>query len=508
MTVDPRLFDSVCARAREATTLQTAADALEWDERTGMPAAAGEFRAIQVSTLRGLAHRIRTAGQYAEDLQRLHETAADEDPHGDQAATIRGLFRDWDRDRKLPTELVERVSQATVRGGQRWDAARKAEDYTIFRDSLATIIELKRQVGERLREGTALTAYETLLDEYEPDARVDRLEQIFDELRQPLVELVARLADAPRQPDTAAIRGAYSIERQHEFSRRVAQCIGFDFDRGRLDETAHPFCTTLGPNDCRILTRYDSQWLPSGLFGTMHEAGHGMYEQGLRREWFGLPPGSPVSLGIHESQSRLWENQVGRSRAFWQWLYPETQRWFAPQLDGVSLDDFHFAINAVRPSLIRVEADEVTYNLHIILRFDLERKLIDGSLSVTDLPEAWNDRYHRDLGVRPASAAEGVLQDVHWSAGLFGYFPTYTLGNLAAAQLFRAADQQLDDLPAQFASGQFQPLREWLREKIHCPGRCFSGAQLIERASGSPLSASHLVEELESKLQLLYGISL
>lgn len=507
MSVDNNLFESVCARARETMLLHSAADALEWDERTGMPHAAGPYRADQVSTLRAHVHRGRTDPAYGEDLQRLMEDTADEDPHGDVGATIRGLYRDWDRDRKLPTELVERTAQATVRGQQIWDAARKADDYGMFRDTLAGIIDLKREAGDRLSEGTDRTCYESLMDEYEPDARVEELQRVFEDVRAPLVSLIARIADAPNQPDTAAIERTFDINDQRDYSHAVAERIGFDFDRGRLDETSHPFCTTLGPSDCRILTRYDPHRLVSGLFGTMHEAGHGMYEQGLRSDWFGLPPGSYVSLGIHESQSRLWENQVGRSRPFWEWLYRETQETFSPELDQVSLEAFHFAVNATKPSLIRVEADEATYNLHIIIRFDLERQLIDGSLTVDGLPDAWNARYESDLGVRPTSDADGVLQDVHWSAGLIGYFPTYTLGNLAAAQLYSSASEQIGDLDRLFAVGEFRPLLDWLRERIHYFGRCYSGAELVERATGAPLSAEHLVTYLESKLEPLYGLS-
>ena len=395
MSVDRKLFDSVCTRAREAMLLQSAADALEWDERTGMPIAAGQYRASQVSTLRAMVHRIRTDPAYGDDLRSLVEAAHGEDPHGDVGATIRELSRDWQRDRKLPTELVERTAEATVRGQQVWDAARKADDFGMFSDTLAKIIELKQEAGQRLSEGTDRTAYEALMDEYEPDARVNELQAVFDSVRAPLVSLIARSKDAPKQPDTEKLKRTFSIDDQRDFSHCVAEKIGFDFERGRLDETSHPFCTTLGPNDCRILTRYDPHWLPSGLFGTLHEAGHGMYEQGLRGDWFGLPPGAYVSLGIHESQSRLWENQVGRSLAFWEWLYGETQQTFSPQLDDVSLQDFHFAVNAIRPGLIRVEADEATYNLHIIIRFDLECQLIQGTLSVNDVPHAWNTRYEK-----------------------------------------------------------------------------------------------------------------
>jgi len=272
-----------------------------------------------------------------------------------------------------------------------------------------------------------------------------------------------------------------------------------------LDETSHPFCTSLGPNDCRILSRYDEHWLPAGLYGTMHEAGHGMYDQGLPGDWHGLPPGSYVSLGIHESQSRLWENQVGRSEAFWTWLLPKAKQLLGASLADCSVDDLHFAVNAVRPSLIRVEADEATYNLHIIIRFELEKALISGELRVADLPLAWDDAYEQYLGIRSPSAADGVLQDVHWSAGLFGYFPTYTLGNLASAQLFQTAQSELGDLNSQLERGEFGGLLGWLRSNIHCYGRCFSGAQLIENATKMPLSAKSLLDSLQNRYARLYG---
>ena len=506
MTLDERLFQSVCDHAREAAVLNSAADTLEWDERTRMPIAAGEYRAQQVATLRASVHRLRVDRQYGESLQKLDDQFVSEDPHWDVAATVRLLIRDWHRDCKLPTELVERVSRATVRGQQAWDSARRSNDYPAFRHVLAEIVDLQQQVGGLLAEETDKTAYEALMDEYEPDASERELQQVFDSVRGPLVELIEQIRDAPRQPKTELLKRNYAIESQQNFSKQVASRIGFDFDRGRLDETSHPFCTTLGPNDIRILTRFDPQWLPSGLFGTLHEAGHGMYEQGLRTDWFGLPPGSYASLGIHESQSRLWENQVGRSRAFWEFLYPQAQSLFSPELDGVTLDQFYFAINSVKPSLIRVEADEATYNLHILIRFDLERRLISGELNVDDLPEAWNDRYKRDLGVRPATDSDGVLQDVHWSAGLFGYFPTYTLGNLVSAQLYDAAESQLGNLDEQFRHGEFGPLRDWLVQNVHRHGRCYRGNELVARATGSSLSADALIAYLRDKLQPLYGI--
>jgi len=450
---------------------------------------------------------LRTDPKYGDQLAELTALLGQRDKHGDQAATVAGLHRDWMRDRKLPLELVAAISGATVRGQQVWDRARKQDSFDQFRDALAEIVSLKRQSGECLADGTSQSVYEALVDEYEPDAKVSELAPVFADLKSRLSRLVEQVAAAPHQPDVRLLKRPCSVDQQRSFSRRVAEAVGFDFSRGRLDETSHPFCTTLGPDDCRILSRYDRKWFPGGLYGTLHEAGHGMYEQGLRGDWFGLPPGSHVSLGIHESQSRLWENQVGRSRAFWRWLLPQAQATFPDAFFDVSLDQVYFAINRVQPSLIRVEADEATYNLHILIRFELEQALISGELPLADLPEAWNQQYRDCLGITPPTDADGVLQDVHWSAGLFGYFPTYTLGNLAAAALFRAAETDLGDSDAMIAGGNFQPLLGWLREHIHQHGRCYTSDELVRRTTGRPLSADDLMEYLDGKLRPLYGFS-
>lgn len=499
-------YQHVCEIARKAALYHSAADTLEWDERTGMPPAAGDYRAEQVSEMRSAAHQLRTSAAYGEALQSLYEEHQSDELHMPQVATVLQLHRDYQRDCKLPVALVSKLSAATVRGQQIWDRSRKEDSFDSFAPALEQIIALKREAGNRMAEGTGKSAYEALMDEYEPDASVDELTPVFADLKSKLVELIGAVRDAPRKPDVDILRRRFPVDAQRRFSADVARWVGFDFDRGRLDETSHPFCTTLGPNDCRILTRFEERWFPGGLYGTLHEAGHGMYEQGLVPEWFGLPPGSYVSLGIHESQSRLWENQVGRSRAFWQWLFPKAQEAFADALSGVDLDQLHFAVNQVSPSLIRVEADEATYNLHILIRFELEQALIGESLAISELPEAWNQQYRDCLGIDPPNHADGVLQDVHWSAGLFGYFPTYTLGNLAAAQLFDAAQTQLGDLESAFAAGEFAGLLDWLREHIHRHGRCYSGAQLIELATGKPLSSEHLVDYLDEKLRPLYGI--
>lgn len=500
-----KTFQKLVDHTRETSLLLATADALEWDERTGMPRAGGEFRADQVTLIRGMVHRRNTDALLGEWLDTLSEWESAADPHSDIGATVQRMREDFRRDCRLPQQLIESLARATVRGQQQWDAARGADNFALFLPSLQEIIGLKREAAAALAlEGQ--TPYDALLDEYEPAARAGELGKVFADLRRELVQLIGQLRDAPRQPKLSILQREYPIDAQRQLSAMAAEAVGFDFDRGRLDETSHPFCTNLGPDDCRILTRYERNWLPGGLYGTLHEAGHGMYEQGLRSDWYGLPPGSFVSLGIHESQSRLWENLVGRSRAFWEFFFPRLRKYFPSVADDVSLDDFHHAVNAVRPSLIRVEADEATYNLHVIVRFELEQQLLDGSLDPKDLPGAWNDRYAADIGIAPPSDADGVLQDVHWSAGLVGYFPTYTLGNLYAAQLFEAAGNDLGDLDGMFAAGEFVPLLDWLRQHVHRHGRCFAPAELVERATGRPPESAPLIRSMRQRYAPLYGI--
>jgi carboxypeptidase Taq len=368
---------------------------------------------------------------------------------------------------------------------------------------LEKTIELKRQQAEAL--GYPQCPYDALLDEYEPEALTADLRPVLEGLREELVPLVAKIQASRRRPNTALLHRNFPVEVQDRFGREAAAKIGFDFTRGRLDVTTHPFCTTLGPHDCRITTRYDDTFFNSAFFGILHEAGHGLYEQGLLTEDYGLPSGEAISLGIHESQSRLWENLVGRSRAFWTFYYPLAQQQFPAALGDVALDDFYFAINDVRPSLVRVEADEATYNLHILIRFELERALLDGELEAAELPGAWNEKYQQYLGITPPNDREGVLQDVHWSAGLIGYFPTYSLGNLYAAQFFAQARKELGNLDETFGRGDFRPLLDWLRQNIHRHGQRWTASELVERVTGRPLSAKPLVEYLQAKLGPLYG---
>jgi carboxypeptidase Taq len=333
-----------------------------------------------------------------------------------------------------------------------------------------------------------------------------RVREVFAALSRDLVRLIAAIGQSSRKPRREVLEREYPVEAQQAFARRAAEAIGFDFQAGRLDVTTHPFCSGIGPGDCRITTRYNPRFFNEAFFGVLHEAGHGIYEQGLDPDQFGTPLGTFCSLGVHESQSRLWENQVGRGRAFWQFFFPEAQKAFPTALEDVTPDEFHFAVNEARPSFIRVEADEATYNLHIILRFELELALLAGDLKPADVPGAWNERFTAMFGLTPPDDRRGCLQDIHWSMGGIGYFPTYTLGNLYAAELWHAARAQLPGLEEGFARGEFAPLKSWLNEKVHRPGRHYRSDELCRRVTGHGLRHEPLIGYLRDKYAPLYQL--
>ncbi len=498
-------WEEVRAFVSDTAKLEATAALLEWDDHTYMPSKGGRYRADQVTLLSGIIHRRLTDPRLGEMLEQLTTSDLMSEPHSPTVASIRVLLKDFKRNSRLPVELVEATTKATVLGQQAWEAARTANSWKAFEPHMETIFSLKRQEAELLHDEGSL--YDALLDQYEEGARSESLTQVFAGLRDSLVELVKRLSGSTHKPSGQAWNRSVPIELQRKTSRWVAQRIGYEFERGRLDETGHPFCTTLGPDDCRILTRYQTAYFPSGFYGTLHEAGHGMYEQGLPTDWYGLPAGTAASLGVHESQSRMWENFIGRSREFWQWCLPELQSQVGGAWDDLTAEQLFRDANRVQPSLIRVEADEVTYNLHILIRFEIEQELISGDLKVADAPQAWNERYDQYLGIRPPADADGVLQDVHWSAGLIGYFPTYTLGNLYAAQLMEAARAELGELDRQVARGEFQPLLSWLRRNIHHAGQCYHPGELVQRACGRPLDPKPLVNYLCQKLEPVYGLA-
>ncbi len=498
------VYTDLIRRVKAVALLDSCGALLHWDQQTYMPSRGSEHRAEQLALLAGLAHAQFTAPDIGDLLSEAALGGGAGVPGSSVAVNLREIRRAYDRATRVPRKLVEELARTSALAHDIWVEARRASDFARFSPWLAKLVVLKREEAAAVAGGGVL--YDALLDEYEPGETVERLTPIFDELRTALVDLVGRIAGSPKRPDTSILHRAYPIAAQEAFGRTVAAAVGFDFQGGRLDVTAHPFCSGIGPGDTRLTTRYNLHDFGDAFFSILHEAGHGLYDQGLESEHYGTPMGEAVSLGIHESQSRLWENFVGRSRAFWEYWLPRAQEAFPEALTGVALDAFVFAVNEVRPSLIRVDADEATYNLHILLRFELERALIDGGLSAADLPEAWADGMERLLGIRPPDDAQGCLQDVHWSGGSFGYFPTYTLGNLYAAQFFAKARTELGDLEEQFRRGEFLPLKVWLNRKIHREGQRHRAADLVVAVTGEPLSPLHLLRYMSDKFGALYAV--
>ncbi len=499
-----QVFEQLCQYQRETKILQSISALLDWDQQTGMPVAASPYRSQQSAWLAERIHQRQTATQMGQWLNELADTDLAADPFGVSGSTIRVLKHEFDKKSRLPSGLVRDQAVAHSLGQQIWVTARRENDFNRFAPQLEKIVRLKREEAQATATGDCL--YDALLDDYEPGARTDDVITVLDDLKRELIPLVDAVTRDNPGDRAEVLRRHYPASAQREFARQVSAAAGFDYQRGRLDTAAHPFCTEMGPDDVRLTTRFNENWFSGAFFGTLHETGHGLYEQGLPAEHYGLPPGTCCSLGIHESQSRLWENLVGRSRGFWEHFLPLAACSFPAALGGTTVDEFYTAVNQIQPSLIRVEADEMTYNLHIVIRVELEIALLNDELQVADLPGAWNERYQKYLGRVPDRVADGVLQDIHWSAGLFGYFSTYTLGNIFASQLFEAAGRALGDLENQFARGEFAPLLNWLRQHVHAAGACCPSGELMQRAAGSPLDLQPLVTHLSDKASQLYGI--
>jgi carboxypeptidase Taq len=497
-------YDELLRRTREEALLASCVELLNWDEETYMPPAGVEHRSAQLALLAGLRHVQATDPRIGDLLTAVEGSDLLLDPLAPPAVNVREWRRRYERGLRLPRSLVEELMRVATMAQQQWVLARRDADFARFRPWLEKIVALKRAEAEAL--GYEESPYDALLEEFEPGARRRQLAVLFAELYEALVPLAANLRQASRQPHRDYLDGEFALDRQQAFVERTAARLGFDFRRGRLDTTTHPFFSAIGPDDCRISTRYHPRRFSDGFFSMLHEVGHGLYEQGLDREHHGTPMGEVPSLALHESQARLWENLVGRSRGFWQYFLPQARQVFPEMLRDVSFDGFFAAVNRVEPTCIRVGADEVTYNLHILVRFELEQALLSGNLPVADLPSAWNEAYRNHLGILPADDAEGCLQDGHWAVGMIGYFPTYTLGNLFAAQLFAQASADLDDLPSAFARGDFTGLVGWLSERIYRQGGRFSAAQLVERVTGQPPGPCSLLRTLHRKYHELYGI--
>ena len=494
MTEPFRPYRELTKRARETALLSSAVGLLWWDQRTFMPPKALAFRAGQVAHFSGLAHRRFTAKKVGDLISACEQHGFE--AGSDEAVNIREWRRLYDRATKVPARLVEKFQRVCSLAEAAWRAARQRSEFRVFKPHLKKVLELNCQMADCW--GYQDSPYDALLEEYEPGARTGGLRALFAELRPAIVTILGPAAQRSAAVPEDLLRGNYPVAAQQAFNRRVAEAMGFDFEAGRIDTTTHPFCSGLGPGDCRLTTRYDEQYFSQSLYGIMHEAGHGLYDQGLPPEHFGTPRGQFVSLGIHESQSRLWENHVGRSAAFWEHWHPAACEHF-PELKKFSPEQITAAVNRVTPSFIRVEADQVTYDLHILLRFEIEVKLIERQLAVADVPACWNEEFEKMFGLKVLKDADGCLQDIHWSGGALGYFPTYTLGNLNAAQLMRRAALDRPALEAELARGEYGTLREWLREKIHRQGLRHRSTELMRQITGEPTGNSSHLEYLRKR---------
>lgn len=473
--------------------------ALEWDQETNLPPAGVEERSEQLALLEGLVHDLRT-GAAMRRLTSLEEASLTSD---EDKALVRWLRRDFGRAARLPKELVERQARLVGTAQPAWAKARKNSDFAAFAPYLEQLVGIAREKAELL--GYAAHPYDALLDEYEPGTTSAEVKAVFDGLEDGVADLVRRIAVRP-QVDNSFLMRNFPRDTQERVVRRVSADIGFDTQAGRLDVSTHPFCTTLGPRDVRITTRYDEHFLNMALYGVIHETGHALYEQGVDARFGATALGGGVSLGIHESQSRFWENLIGRSRPFVERYIGVFREAYPESLADVDAERFYRGVNRVEPSFIRVEADEVTYSLHIILRFRLEMALLDGSLAARDVPAAWNAEFTRLFGVTPPDDAQGCLQDVHWAMGGLGYFPTYALGNLYAAQFFDTLKKAVPDVPGLIARGEFGPILGWLRTNIHRHGRVYSAGELCQRVTGASLNPQHFLDYLSAKFGAIYGL--
>jgi carboxypeptidase Taq len=489
-------------KLNEISDLGQAAALVNWDQQVNMPPGAAEARGNQLAILARILQEWSTAPELGKLLEELAPYAESLDPDSDDARLIKVSTKDFNKATCIPTDYVVEFNQVTAVAQQAWVEARQKSDFAHFLPHLEKVVELRQRYAYFF-PGVE-HPYDALLDDFEPGMKTADVKQIFNLLRPRQVELIHAIAEKPQVED-AFLHQPFDEKKQWEFGVEVITRFGYDWNHGRQDKAPHPFTQSAGRTDVRITTRVYPEFLNTMLFGTMHETGHALYGLGTNPalDRTGLDGGA--SLAVHESQSRMWENLVGRSLPFWQHFYPRLQQVF-PQLGSVPLEKFYKGINKVQPSLIRVEADEATYNLHIMLRLEIEMALIEGKLAVKDLPAAWNSRMEEYLGVTPPNDAKGVLQDIHWANGYFGYFSTYALGNLISAQLWEKINQDIPDLADQIRSGKFEALLTWLRTKIHTHGRKFEPQELVQKVTGSPIDPAPYMRYLNGKYSSIYGL--
>jgi carboxypeptidase Taq len=488
----PSALERLRSKLGEVHDLVKAGSLLGWDQQTVMPPRGADVRAQQLGTIGKLAHELFISDEVGALLEELTPYGESLDYDSDDAALIRTVHRDYDKATRVPPELSAEMTRAGSRAFGAWVEARQKSDYESFRPWLDTMIELKHRYVDCFPP--ADDPYDTLLDDYEPGMKTAQVREIFDRLKEELIPLIGARGTA-----TPTVTGTFPAAKQRALALEIIRRFGYDDTSWRIDAAAHPFASSIATTDIRITTREPEDSL-DGLFAAMHETGHGLYEHGVASALERTPLARGASLGLHESQSRLWENLVGRSRPFWQWFYPRLQEAFPDELASVDAETWFRSINDVSPGLIRIEADEATYNLHIILRFELEQKLMNGEIDTRELPEAWDAAMEQYLGVDVPNDAQGVLQDVHWSRGAFGYFPTYSLGNVMSVQIWEKLKEEVTDVDEQMARGEFEAISEWLRTHIHVHGRKYLPAETLERAVGGPIDPEPYLAYLKKKL--------
>lgn len=483
---------------RKIADLRYAAAVLQWDQETYMPSKGAAFRGRQLATLSELAHTFFTG---KETLDLLNKLLEQQHLMPQQRRNAELSLYDYNKAAKLSPAFVRELTETINQSFHSWIESRRLNSFARFQADLAKLVALKKQEAELL--GYEGHPYNALLNDYERGANVAMLDKVFDSVRGPLRELLRQITAQPA-PGSAFLRQHFSKDAQWDYGMTLVKAMGYDLEAGRQDISEHPFTTSFSSQDVRITTRIDETDFSNMTWSTIHELGHALYEQGLPASEYGLPLGEACSLSIHESQSRLWENQVGRSYIFWKHHYPSLQRQFPAQLGQVPLDGFYAAINEVKPSLKRTEADEVTYHFHVMIRYELEKKLLEGSIEVADIPACWNEQYSNYLGIRPPDDLAGCLQDVHWSHGSFGYFPTYSLGSFYAAQFFDRAARDVPSLMEEIGNGHYQSLVNWLRQKIHVHGRFYTSEELCAQVCGEPLNIDHFMRYLLGKYKNIY----
>jgi carboxypeptidase Taq len=487
----------------EIADLAYAASVLGWDQQVNMPPMGAEARGNQLSTLQRLMHGKSTTPELGALIEELTEAVKGLDPDSNEARLVKVTKRDYDKAVKVPPDFTAEFAKVTSLAFGAWNEARQDDDFSKFQPHLEKIIEMNQQFAEYFAPYEHV--YDPLLDRFEPGMKTADVKEIFDTLRPQQVELIQAIAAAP-QIDDSFLFLEFDEQKQWDFGVDVITKYGFDWSRGRQDKSPHPFTTNFSVNDVRITTRVDTKFLNTAIFGTLHECGHALYELGVSQEFERNSLGGGASLALHESQSRMYENLVGRSTPFWDYFYPRLQEIFPDQLRNVNLDKFYKGINIVKPSLIRVEADEVTYNLHIMLRLEIEIALMENRIAVKDLPEIWNSKMDEYLGVTPPNDADGVLQDIHWAFGVFGYFSTYALGNLISVQIWEKIKEDIPDLDDQIRNGEFGNLLDWLIKNIHAHGKKYDPQELVQQVTGTKIDSAPYMRYLKNKYGEIYGI--